>query len=134
MAKRILVFLRERWWLFVVVIFISIGIGIYLQTRPEVVELIEVEISAAEGLEYELVQETADSCWVIVKTPYVPSETQLKAIAFRVWTNKGTPNIFLYLPEMNTSGAAYAVAKFISQGLKEFRINPSALSGTKWEE
>ena len=134
MAKRILVFLRERWWLFLAVILIIGGTAVYLVSRPELLEVIAIDIWAEEDLEYELVQKTTDSCWILVRATKIPSESQLKAIVSEVWKNEKVPDVFLYLPEMSTAGAAYGVAKFIPQGLKEFRINPSALSGTKWEE
>jgi len=134
MAKRILVFLRERWWLFLVVVLIVGGTAVYLVSRPELPEVIGIDIWAGEDLEYEFMQKTAVSCWVLVKATKIPSESQLKAIVSEVWKNEKVPDVFLYLPEMNTAGAAYGVAKFIPQGLKEFRVNPSALSGTRWEE
>ena len=134
MGKRILVFLRKRWWLFLVVVLIVGGTAVYLISRPELLKVIGIEIWAEEDLEYELMQKTTDSCWVLVKATEIPSESQLKAIVSEVWKNEKLPNVFLYLPEMNTTGAAYGVAKFIPQGLQEFRVSPSALSGTKWEK
>ena len=116
------------------VILIIGGTAVYLVSRPELLEVIAIDIWAEEDLEYELVQKTTDSCWILVRATKIPSESQLKAIVSEVWKNEKVPDVFLYLPEMSTAGAAYGVAKFIPQGLKEFRINPSALSGTKWEE
>jgi len=134
MKGRILVLLRKKWWLLLVVVLIVVGTAVYLISRPELLEVIGVDIGAGEDLEYELVQKTTDSCWVLVRATKIPSESQLKAIVSEVWKNEKVPNVFLYLPEMSTAGAAYSVAKFIPQGLKEFRVNPSALSGTRWEE
>ena len=54
MEKRILVFLRKRWWLFLVVVLIAVGVGIYLMNRPEVLEV----------LKYELVEKTPDGWFV----------------------------------------------------------------------
>lgn len=134
MKGRISVPLRKKWWLFLVVVLIVGGVAVYLVSRPELLEVIGIDIWVGEDLEYELVQKTPDSCWVLVKATEIPSESQLKAIVSEVWKNEKVPDIFLYLPEMNTGGAAYGVAKFIPEGLQEFRVNPSALSGTKWEE
>jgi len=134
MKGRILVLLRKRRWLFLAIVLIAVSVGVYLISRPEVLKVIGIDIWAQEDLEYELVQKTTDSCWVTVRATEIPSESQLKAVVSEVWKNEKLPNIFLYLPEMNTSGAAYGVAKFIPQGLQEFRVNPSALSGTRWEE
>ena len=134
MKKRNSVFSFPKWWLLLAAIgIVVISIGIYLQKRPGVLGVIEVETSAAEGLEYEIWQEIGDSCWVVVIVDEIPSKIQLMAIAFLVWETTKTPNIFLYLPEMKTSGAAYGVAKFIPQGLKEFTIKATALKETKWE-
>lgn len=135
MKNKVLAFLVQWWIIFFIVIVVPTGIGIHWwQMRPQVLGVIEVEISAIpEGLIYEF-WETPDSSWVVVTVDEIPSETLLKAIAFVVWKNTKTPCVFLYLPEMKTSGPAYGVAKFIPRGLKEFKINPSALRGTKWEE
>lgn len=134
MAKGILVFLRKKWWLILVVVLVVGGTAVYLISRPELLEVMGIDVWAGEDLEYELVQKATDSCWVLVRATEIPSESQLKAIVSEVWKNEKVPNVFLYLPEMNTSGAAYGVAKFIPQGLQEFRVNPSALRGTKWEQ
>jgi len=134
MAKRISIFSRKRWWFILAVVLIVGGTAVYLISRPELLEVIGIDLWVGEDLEYELVQKTTDSCWVTVKATKIPSESQLKAIVSDVWKNEKVTDVFLYLPEMSITGAAYGVAKFIPQGLQEFRINPSALSGTKWEE
>ena len=134
MKGKISVFLRKKWWLFLVVVLIVGGVAVYLVSRPELLKVIGIDIWTEEDLEYELVHKTTDSCWVLVKATEIPSESQLKAIVSEVWKNEKVPDVFLYLPGMSTGGAAYGVAKFIPQGLKEFRVNPSALSGTKWEK
>ena len=121
---------KKRWWFLVLIIVIAAG-GIYFLSRPEVMK---VETPKGEGLVYKVVSESSDSCWIVIETTYMPSETELKTTAYKAWEIKKTENIFLYLPEMGTSGSAYGVAKFIPQGLKEFKTNPSSLKGTKWEQ
>lgn len=59
MGKRILVFLMQRWWLFLVVVLIAVGVGIYLMNRPEVLEV----------LKYELVEKTPDGWFVAGRDP-----------------------------------------------------------------
>ena len=134
MKNKVLAFLVQWWIIFLIVVVVPISIGIYWQMRPEMLGVIKVDVSAIpEGLVYEF-WETPDSSWVVVTVDEIPSEALLKAIAFVVWKNTKTPCVFLYLSGMSTSGHAYGVAKFIPGGLKEFRINLSALRGTKWEE
>lgn len=63
---------------------------------------------------------------VVVKAEGRPGEQSLKQVAQRVWAEEGRQfdeaTVFCYLPDMNTSGVAYAVAEFTPGGLKEFRV------------
>lgn len=127
--------MKKKWFMALIILVIigAVIVGIYLISRPTIEEV--ETIKEGEALEYELVsgKEDPKSCWVVVKTEQIPSKDRLKATAFKVWVSEKKENVFLYLPDMNTGLAAYGVAKFISRGLTEFRINPSALEGTKWE-
>jgi hypothetical protein len=74
---------------------------------------------------------------VVIKTDSIPSEELLENTAINIWKsgNKSLKEftVFIYLPEMNTSWAAYAIGEFNENGLVEFKINPKTLNGTKWE-
>jgi len=122
---------KKKWWFVGVIILIVSGVGIYLTNRPAVKK---VEIFEGGGLGYKVVSKTTKSCWAVVETDYIPSEAQLKATALKAWEdNKEITSVFLYLPGMDTGTAAYGIAKFISRGMTEFKVNTSALEGTKWE-
>ncbi len=75
---------------------------------------------------------------VILRVSRIPTEEQMKRTAIHIW-QKGNKRYkvfttFLYLPDMDTSGFAYAVAEFTPHGMKEFTTQKEALYGTKWEQ
>lgn len=74
---------------------------------------------------------------VIPEVEKMPPNEQLEKMALRIWENgnKGWKEftVFIYLPDMDTRLAAYGVAEFRPQGLKEFKIQEFALYGTKWQ-
>ena len=74
---------------------------------------------------------------VVAEVEKIPSNSQLEKMALRIWENGNKAwkvfTVFIYLPGMDTRLAAYGVAEFGPQGLKEFRILEAALYGTKWE-
>jgi len=111
--------------LFVLTIFLAITFG------PKQ-EKLKIKIEA-EPLKYKIIEKTSESCWVVVETLNLPSESKLKATVFEIWQNEEKENIFLYLPEMDTDLIAYVSAKFEDGDLEEFKINPSSLEGTKFE-
>lgn len=122
---------KKKWWFLVLII---VGIGVYFLSRPGVIQV--VEKIEGKGLEYKVVSESPDSYWIVIETTYIPTEQELKATVHKAWQeNKEKENIFLYLPEMKTSGSAYGIATFIpGRRLKEFKTNPASLEGTKWEQ
>jgi len=111
--------------LFVLTIFLAITFG------PKQ-EKLKIKIEA-EPLKYKIIEKTSESCWVVVETLNLPSESKLKATVFEIWQNEEKENIFLYLPEMDTDLIAYVSAKFEDGDLEEFKINPSSLEGTKFK-
>ena len=124
---------KKKWWFLVLII---VGVGVYFVSRPGVVQV--VEKIEGKGLEYKVVSESPESQWIIIETTYIPSESELKATAYKAWQkNKEKENIFLYLPNMNTGSAAYGIGRFIpGRGLKVegLEIKPVSLKGTKWEQ
>jgi len=100
---------------------------------------------ASPTLDYSIIEETdlsyedkGDMVYrVQVKTDAMPSEAELKYLTNYLWQHDGsqwdTLTIFLYLPEMNTDGMAYAVADFNSEKMTSFRVQPQSLEGTKWQ-
>ena len=74
---------------------------------------------------------------VIVDVESIPSKDQLMSTATEIWQNGNKDwdefTVQMYLPEMEII-AAYAVAQFDPEGLKDFEINEHALYGTKWDE
>ena len=74
---------------------------------------------------------------VVVEVEEIPVAQELERTALQIWEygNKDWKEftVFMYLPDMDTELAAYGVAEFRRQGLKEFRIQEAALYGTKWE-
>jgi len=74
---------------------------------------------------------------VVIEVEKIPANEQLEKIALQIWKNGNKDwkefTVFMYLPDMDTKLAAYGVAEFRPQGLKEFRIQEFALYGTKWE-
>ena len=119
MREKSLEVLMKRWWLFLAVIIFVVGVGIYFLNRPPVLEIMEIPVE--EGLEYEVVEVTTESCFIVVKLNE-PTEDQLKAIAFEVWKVEKTPNVFLYLSETRLGGRAYAVVKFGPRGFKDITV------------
>lgn len=74
---------------------------------------------------------------IVLKVDSLPSKQEMENTATYIWEN-GNKNwkeftVFIYLPEMNTEQIAYGVGEFNENGLVEFRINESALYGSKWE-
>ena len=75
---------------------------------------------------------------IIFQVEEIPSRESMSRTAESVWSN-GNANwdeftIFGYLPGMDTGSAAYAVAEFQPSGMIDFRIQPVALLGTRWEK
>lgn len=74
---------------------------------------------------------------IVLNVTGIPSEAEIKATALHIWEfgNKKWSEftVFMYLPDTNTNGEAFAVAEFRPQGLKELRVQTLALAGTKWE-
>jgi len=74
--------------------------------------------------------------YIMVNTDKMPSQEMLKQTAIHIWSS-GNKNwkeftVFMYLPDMEIGYNAYAISTFTPQGIKEFRINESALYRTKW--
>ena len=101
----------------------------------EVAKTLEYEVVAREDTSYRGTSRMVTR--VVVEADYIPPEDQLKKIANQIWEsgNKGYDEliVFVYLPDMNTEGAAYAAGEFSPRGLKGFRIHDSVLYGTKWK-
>ena len=72
---------------------------------------------------------------VVVQAEGEPKDDLLKQIAQQVWSEEGSSfdesTVFCYLPDMNTSGVAYAVARFSQSGLREFRVTDFIRKGRK---
>jgi len=75
---------------------------------------------------------------VVLDVTDIPSEIQMKRTASYIWENGNKHwkefTVFMYLPGMNTSGAALGIGEFRPYGLKEFKVQGFVLAGTKWEE
>ena len=74
---------------------------------------------------------------VVFDVTNIPPEAQIKTTALHIWENGNKHwtefTVFMYLPDINTNGEAFAVAEFRPHGLKELRVQMLALSGTEWE-
>jgi len=73
---------------------------------------------------------------IVVEVEEIPIKEELEKTAIQIWED-GNRNwkeftVFMYLPDMDTKLVAYGVAEFRPEGL-EFRIQETALHGTKWE-
>jgi len=75
---------------------------------------------------------------VVLDVEDFPLEVEIKRIARRIWENGNKHwkefTVFMYLPSMDSNGAAFVVAEFRPDGLKEFKVQMFALSRTKWEK
>lgn len=100
----------------------------------------EAQVKIEEGLKplgYSIVDSTSNSLFAVLQAKVLPSEERLKVTALKIWEKekeiweKELTFVFLYLPGMDTGGAAYAVAEF-DEDFEKFKINPSSLEGTKW--
>lgn len=74
---------------------------------------------------------------VLVDVNTVPLDNQLKQISMRIWEKANGRwkefTVFIYLPDMDISHVAYAIAEFRPQGLSSFKVQDSALYGTRWK-
>ena len=74
---------------------------------------------------------------VVVKVEEIPVAEELEKTATQIWEDGNKHwkefTVFMYLPDMDTKLAAYGVAEFRPQGLKEFGIQEATLYGTKWK-
>jgi hypothetical protein len=74
---------------------------------------------------------------IVLTTNTLPDRATLRTTAEEIWKkgNRGWNEftVFMYLPAMNTNDMAYGVAEFSSSGLQDFRVQPLALAGTRWQ-
>ena len=74
---------------------------------------------------------------IVVEVEEIPAREELEKTAIQIWEDGNKYwkefTVFMYLPDMDSGLAAYGVAEFRPEGLKEFRIQEAALYGTKWE-
>jgi len=75
---------------------------------------------------------------VALEVEKVPDKKTMKEAAIEIWGDGNRKwkefTVFMYLPEMNTKGAAYGIGNFTRIGLKEFKVMDASLCGTKWED
>ena len=75
---------------------------------------------------------------VMLEVEEIPSKEQMKEVGIAIWKDGNKEwkefTVFMYLPDMDTKNAAFAVVEFGLNGLKEVEVQDFALSGTKWEE
>jgi len=74
---------------------------------------------------------------VVIEVEEIPVAQELEKTASQIWEDGNKDwkefTVFMYLPDMDTALVAYGVAEFGPQGLKELRIQETALYGTKWQ-
>ena len=74
---------------------------------------------------------------IVVKVEEIPVAEELEKTATQIWEDGNKHwkefTVFMYLPDMDTKLAAYGVAEFRPEGLKEFGIQEATLYGTKWK-
>jgi hypothetical protein len=73
---------------------------------------------------------------VVLKVDRVPTEAEMRVTVHQVWEDGGQQyrefTVFAYLPGLDTHGPAFAIAEYTPSGLAKFRLNETALYGTKW--
>ena len=76
-------------------------------------------------------------CRVVLHVKELPAQTRIEETARELWIERESRwddvTVYVYLPEMDTAGPAYAIADFTTTGLKTLRIQESALAGTRWQ-
>lgn len=73
---------------------------------------------------------------VALDVDQIPTGQQLRSSAVAVWSDQGRGvdefTAFLYLPEMDHQGAAYAVGEFTPVGITSLKIQEASLYGHPW--
>lgn len=74
---------------------------------------------------------------IVLDVNKIPNENDIRDTGISIWKDGNTFweefTVFVYLPEMQTDNAAYAVCEFGPDGLLKFQINEDNIQGTKWE-
>jgi hypothetical protein len=73
---------------------------------------------------------------IVCDVDKLPESERMKATAEQVWRSGNQQwkqfTVFMYLSDMDTHDAAYAVGEFTPNGLQDFRVQDYSLYGTKW--
>jgi hypothetical protein len=73
---------------------------------------------------------------VVLDVEQIPTKEQLRASGVAVWSDHGRDvdefSVFLYLPEMNHEGPAYAAGSFTRDGIGSLATEEASLYGHPW--